>query len=344
MRKGCRALLYLAAVILGLVLVRLTVQITAPSYPEALGNTLDVEKITGTYLVKEVAELPDTLTVFGSSELKTFEIPTHPANFFVGKRAGFQVDLVGRGSCQSLVHAMAVGASGDSLKGKKIVLITAPQSYVEGGIAPDLFLANFSEQQLLTLLNDGEIPSDTRRYVAGRVQSLIAQYNAQNETSLQTHTAAGLLSKAWEADSALSKALLAPYAGISRWLLDTKDLAVSARLICRGDYSAIEAKPGAIDWAQEEALALQAASRQATNNDYFMLDAYYQIYVGHRLPQMAGRDAAVSYDGSPEYADLRCLFEICKAKDIQALFVHVPVNGKWSNYTGAFTEYAPDLL
>ena len=126
MRKGCRALLCLAAVILGLALVRLTLQITAPSYPEALGNTLDVEKITGTYLVKEAAELPDTLTVFGSSELKTFEIPTHPANFFAGKRAGFQVDLVGRGSCQSLVHAMAVGASGDSLKGKKIVLVTAP--------------------------------------------------------------------------------------------------------------------------------------------------------------------------------------------------------------------------
>lgn len=334
MRKGCRALLCLAAVILGLTLVRLTVRITAPSYPEALGNTLDVEKITGTCLVKEAAELPDTLTVFGSSELKTFEIPTHPANFFAGKRAGFQVDLVGRGSCQSLVHAMAIGASGDSLKEKKIVLITAPQSYVEGGIAPDLFLANFSEQQLLALLKDDEIPADTRRYVACRVQSLIAQYNAQSGTSLQTHTAAGLLSKAWEADSALSKALLAPYAGISQWLLDTKDLAASARLIRRGDYSVGETKSGEIDWAQEEALALQAASRQVTNNDYFMLDAYYQTYVGHRLPQMAGRDAAVSYDGSPEYDDLRCLFEICRAKDIQALFVHVPVNGKWSDYTG----------
>ena len=95
-----------------------------------------------------------------------------------------------------------------------------------------------------------------------------------------------------------------------------------------------EAKSGEIDWAQEEALAMQAASRQVTNNDYFMLDAYYQTYVGHRLPQMAGRDAAVSYDSSPEYDDLRCLFEICRAKDIQALFVHVPVNGKWSDYTG----------
>ena len=127
MRKGCKALLCLAAAVLGMFLVRLAVEKTEPSYPEALGNTLDVEKITGTCLVKEAAELPDTLTIFGSSELKTFEIPTHPANFFAGNRAGFQVNLVGRGSCQSLVHAMAIGASEDSLKGKKIVLITAPQ-------------------------------------------------------------------------------------------------------------------------------------------------------------------------------------------------------------------------
>ena len=128
--------------------------------------------------------------------------------------------------------------------------------------------------------------------------------------------------------------MLAPYAAISKWLLDTKDLAVSARLIRRGEFSANEAKSPDIDWAQEEILAQEAALSQAANNDYSMLDSYYQTYVGHRLSQMAGRDAGISYDVSPEYDDLRCLFEICKAKNIQALFVHVPVNGKWSDYTG----------
>ena len=176
-------------------------------------------------------------------------------------------------------------------------------------------------------MGDEELPESTRQYVASRVQSLIAQYNAQNGTNLQTHTAAGLLSKVWVGDDSALKTVLAPYAAISKWLLDTKDLAVSARLIRRGDFSANEAKPGEIDWAQEAALS------QATNNDYSMLDSYYQTYVGHRLSQMAGRDADISYDVSPEYDDLRCLFEICKAKNIQAQFVHVPVNGKWSDYT-----------
>ena len=339
MRKfGGRALLCLAAILVGLFAVRLIVEKTMPDYPEALGNTLDVEKITGTYLVKTAAELDDTLTIFGSSELKTFEISTHPANFFAGKRAGFQVNLVGRGSCQSLVHAMAIGATGESLKGKKIVLITAPQSYVEGGIAPDLFLANFSEQQLLALLADEEIPESTRQYLASRVQRLILQYNAQNGTNLETHTAAGLLSKAWTESSGVLKTVLSPYAEISGWLLDTKDMAVSARLIRKSEASSGEAGKYPVDWAQEEEAALAQAETQATNNDFYMLDSYYQTYVGHRLSQMEGRDKDVSYDESPEYGDLRCLFEICRAKNIEALFVHVPVNGKWSDYTGLTPE------
>ena len=333
-----KALLTLFLTAAFLLAVRFVTEKTVPAYPEALGNTLDAEKITGTYLVKTAAALPNTLTVFGSSELKTFEIPTHPANFFAGKRCSFQVNLVGRGSCQSLVHAMAVGASKDSLRGRKIVLITAPQSYVEGGIAPDLFLANFSEQQMLALLADGDLSGETKQYLSSRVQDLIAQYNAENGASLQTHTAAGLLSGAYASENAAEKALLAPYAALSGWLLDTKDMAVSARLMRAGAYAEGEAKTGPIDWDAEKAQALSDAKAQSTNNDFYMLDSYYQTYVGHRLSQMEGRDRDVCYDVSPEYDDLRCLFDICKAKNIEALFVHVPVNGTWSDYTGLTRE------
>lgn len=88
---------------------------------------------------------------------------------------------------------MAIAASGESLTGKKAVLITAPQSYVEDGIAPDLFMANFSEQQMLTLLSDKTIPAEQRQYLARRVAELIEAYNAQYGASLQQTTAAGLL-------------------------------------------------------------------------------------------------------------------------------------------------------
>ena len=79
---------------------------TMPPFRDSVGDHNDTEKITGEYLVEISAAQDDTLLIFGSSELRTTYIPTHPANFFAGKRAGFQVDLIGRGSCQSLIHAI----------------------------------------------------------------------------------------------------------------------------------------------------------------------------------------------------------------------------------------------
>ena len=92
---------------------------TMPPFRDSVGDHNDTEKITGEYLVELSAAQDDTLLIFGSSELRTTYIPTHPANFFAGKRCGFQVDLIGRGSCQSLIHAIELAASGDSLRGEK---------------------------------------------------------------------------------------------------------------------------------------------------------------------------------------------------------------------------------
>lgn len=332
-----RALLCLLAAVLALGLVRLCVEKTMPDAPDSLGDSLAPEKITGEYLLRAAAAKGDTLPVFGSSELKTTQLCTHPANFFAGKRCGFQVDLIGRGSCQSLVHAMAIAASGESLTGKKAVLITAPQSYVADGIAPDLFMANFSEQQMLSLLSDRTIPAEQRQYLARRVAELIEAYNAQYSASLQQTTAAGLLTRASARGQAALKALLTPYAAISEWLLDTRDMTSARRVIAEAP-AAKPAQPGPIDWDAEEQAAVRQAEEMSARNDFGMEDGYYNTYIGRRLSQQAGKDASVSYDISPEYDDLRCLFEICRAKQMQILFVHVPMHGAWSDYTGFSAE------
>ena len=308
---------------------------TMPDYPDSLGSDPNVtEKITGLYLLRQAAQEPDTLLIFGSSELKTTDICTHPANFFADKRCGFQVDLIGRGSCQSLVHALAIAAGGDALNGKKVVLITAPQSYVEDGIAPDLFMANFSELQVLAMLKDNAISDEVKTYLSSRIQTLIDRYNEENGTSLQQHTAAGLLTKAKANGNGLLSSLLLPYRAISYWALDAKDR-FEARAIMRG-YSDVPApqEPAEIDWAAEEEAALAQAADMVTNNDFYMQDDYYTTYVGRTLDQQAGKDSALSYDVSPEYDDLRCLLEICRQKQMEVLFVHVPMNGSWNDHTG----------
>lgn len=336
-RKLLAAVGFAAAAVLAVAGVRLAVVRTMPDYPDAIGSAPEViEKITGEYLVEQAAMEPDSLLIYGSSELKTTDICTHPANFFADKRCGFQVDLVGRGSCQSLVHALSIAASGDALRGKQVVLITAPQSYVAEGIAPDLFMANFSEQQVLSMLADDTISDEIKQYLSQRVQTLIAQYYEETGVSLQRYTAAGLLTAAWAEGDSFSAALLTPYAAASRWLLDTRDLVSARRAMAGYADAASETRP--IDWEAEAAAALAQAEQMVTNNDFYMQDAYYSTYIGQKLPQQADKDAGLSYAQSPEYDDLRCLLDLCASKEMDVLFVHVPMHGSWNDYTGFDAE------
>lgn len=81
----------LLAAVLALGFVRLGVEKTMPDYPDSLGDSLAPEKITGEYLLRTAAAQDDTLPVFGSSELKTTQICTHPANFLPESAAAFRL-------------------------------------------------------------------------------------------------------------------------------------------------------------------------------------------------------------------------------------------------------------
>lgn len=328
-----------AALILCLALlfrgVRAAVTATMPPYAGSLGGGNYTEKITGRYLVAQSSAAGD-LILFGSSELRTLDISTHPANFFAGERCGFQVNLVGRGSCQSIIHAVAIAASGDSLTGRKVALITSPQSYVPGGIAPDLFLANFSEQQYLALMDDPGLSEEVKRYISGRVLALTARYEEETGSSgvdpavlyLAQHSAGG------GAAAALRNAALAPYYAMRRSLLDLKDKTASRALLNAAPTPVAAAKSADIDWAEEERLAVAEAEAMSGNNDFGMSNDYYTTYIGARLSRQQNKDANLSYAASPEYDDLRVLFEICRQKGIEPLFIHVPLHGAWSDYTG----------
>ena len=330
---GAAAAVLSCALALGAVSWAVTARM--PQLPTALGDLNSTEKITGRWLVETAAENPQTVTVYGSSELRTFEIPTHPANFFSGQRAGFQVNLVGRGSCQSLIHALSVAASGDALTGTKVVLITSPQSYVEGGIAPDLFKANFSEQQYLALMRDPGIPEKMKLRFSARVDELLDEYAAS------TGTERGVSASALLAENAEKKAvrtLLAPYTALSGALAELKDRYTAKRLIRSAALPEASAAAYPIDWAAEEKTALSDAEKATDNNDFGILNDYYNTYIGRKLDMQEGMDAELSYSVSEEYGDLRLLLDVCALKGIEPLFVHVPLHGAWSDYTGFSAE------
>lgn len=316
----------------------------------------DIQKITGRALTEQYASNRaldeqsrtfDVITVYGSSELRTTDIPTHPSNFFEDENIQhFKVNLVGRGSCQSLIHALSIAACGDTLSCRKVVLITSPQSFVEGGIAPDMFKANFSEQQYLALMGDESIPEEMKLRFSARVDELLDEYAAATNTERE-NTAASLLASSVVDDNDLLRSLITPYTAASKWLLDTKDSAAAKRLVSEAyDEAPIRSNMGSrgghsaadIDWDAETEKAVAEAEAATDNNDFGILNDYYTTYIGRKLVQQKDKDADLSYSVSKEYDDLRLLLDVCRLKNIEPLFVHVPLHGDWSDYTGFTAE------
>lgn len=306
-----------------------------PEYKDALGNQSDDQKIQGMYLLKESAKRKDNVIIYGSSELRTDYISTHPANFFKDKRANFQVNLVGRGSCQSIIHAMSIAASKDYLENSPVVLITSPQSYVEGGITPDMFFANFSKQQFLTILYDKTIPKDIKTRFAKRVCEMFERYD-NKFGKLSGYDDIRIIAKSYANNSFCDKivnVVTSPYFMFTKVLNDSKDMIKSAELIndCKVD---VKNNPSKIDYVNESIKAIEEAKKESTNNDFGMRDSDYKKNVGNKLSRFKDRDKNLSYENSVEYDDLKLLLEVCEIKGIKPLFVSVPLHGSWSDYTG----------
>lgn len=311
----------------------------APEYKDALGNNSDDQKIQGLYLLKESAKREDNVIIYGSSELRTDYISTHPANFFENKKAGFQVNLVGRGSCQSIIHAMSIAASGDSLKNSPVVLITSPQSYVEGGITPDMFFANFSKQQYITIMYDSTVNDSIKSRLSKRLLEMFERYDNQFG-KLSGYDDIRVLAKLGSKENFASEASqigTAPYFLFRKLMADNKDKVDSFKLInnCRVENSKPEIKE--ISYKAEEFIAARIAQKESDNNDFGMRNADYKRNVGNNLKKFENRDKNLSYTNSVEYDDLELLLEICELKGIKPLFVSVPLHGSWSDYTG-FTK------
>lgn len=343
MKRVVKSLLSVTLLLIGVVgvfwMVGWWISSSMPVYKDSAGNVNYTEKMTGLYLLEESAARDDNLIIYGSSELRTTEISTHPSNFFEGKRNGFQINLVGRGSCQSLIHAISVGATEDTLVGKKIVLITSPQSYVPDGIAPDMFMANFSPQQYLRLLEDENISDEVKQYISMRVEVLFRRYEEMPE-SVGTDAAVRYLAEytaAPTAYGAVRNAVLSPYYAFSRYCLELKDKVKSKELLNSLEDLPIKESTDKIDWDNESRLAEELGKEMSSNNDFGMLSDYYTTYIGSRLSRQKNSEASLDYSVSEEYDDLRVLLELCRQKGIEPLFVHVPLHGQWSDYTG-FTK------
>lgn len=142
-------------------------------YCDSAGDLCDTDKNQGMILQEISVDKKDNLIIFGSSELGTQFISQHPSNLFKDKKDGFQINLIGRGYCQSFIQNMDILSMANHFKDKKVVFILSPQWFNSSGLTSNTFNMNFSNVQFYSIMFNKDIDKRTKLKVALRVRELL---------------------------------------------------------------------------------------------------------------------------------------------------------------------------
>ncbi len=122
-------------------------------------------KLHGVALIREALSRPDTLVLFGSSELIP-NVPFKGVDFFAEAPTGFSVFPVGKAGTSALSVLQKLGSAGQELAGKKVVLSLSPSFFLSEEVDPKYFEGNSSKLQLKEFLWSNKFSDTLKQDVA----------------------------------------------------------------------------------------------------------------------------------------------------------------------------------
>ncbi|KGK87222.1 D-alanyl-lipoteichoic acid biosynthesis protein [Desulfosporosinus sp. HMP52] len=304
-----------------------------PGVTQTIGSSQTPVSFQGMILQTKALELPDVLPVYGSSEFSAVS-EFHPSILFEGKPTGFAPFLVGRGGTQDIIHALNLGALGDSLKDKKIAVILSAQWFTPEGISPTYFQQNFSPLQAYRMLFNSSLSAERKNQLAKRLLEFPGAF-------AETPTLQALLAQSLQESRkpSIRSLLLGAKGRVEMAAYEAQDaqktIAYSRLINPKGALinASITAPPLA-PWLELKVQAEKQGKTMTQNNRLGILDEYYSTYIQPRLEENRNSATQSGFYPSPEYKDLELLLDILQETGARPLFIIVPVNGAWYDYTG----------
>lgn len=304
-----------------------------PGVIETIASSQTPIAYQGLILQEKALESSDVLPVYGSSEFSAVS-EFHPSTFFNGKKDGFVPFLIGRGGSQSLVHVLSLAAQGEKLQGKKVMIILSPQWFLSEGITSQYLKQNFSPLQTYQILYNPDISGEIKQELSSRLlefPEVLKKYpmlkqNLKYYSKIETH------------DTPLKS--LVHWTGRAEQLglevLDVYNTATFVPLVNKQTIAqnAANNAPQTPDWGKLEEAAEKKGLESTGNNSWGILNSYYTEYLEPDLAKSSGSQSQAKLYPSPEYQDLQLLMKVLKEQGAKAMFVIVPVNGFWYDYTG----------
>lgn len=268
----------------------------------------------------------ESIPVFGSSELSASDEIGFPPSLFHNGASDFNMVLIGRGSMESLHHAINLGAMADHIPKRKVVLILSPQWFRNADLVSEAYASRFSERAYAQFLKNNSITKETKQRITERVKTLLVSDPEQ-------------LEQVEEYENIYLNSSLNPINRIKLLVYDSfmrvKQLATLVKESNDITFHPQDpVKVEEIDFEKLMSLAENAGNEACTNNEFYIYDEYYDKYVKEALESSQNSALENSYLVSPQYEDFCLFLDICKETNIEPLIISIPVNGLWYDWIG----------
>lgn len=294
---------------------------------EQAATDLDPDMFEGMIVQSEMLKDNSFLPIYGSSELSRLD-NFHPSSYFLTNPKGFTPFLVGRGGSAAMYHFLNFSVQKDNLKGKKLVFILSPQWFTKKGEDERHFGSNFSELQAYQFALNPKI--DARLVKRGSERML--SYEVVKSDPLLTSLLKLNLKDGKQ--NPFYTSLLKGTGHLYFKLLEKRDLLISLFDIPTKKPNPNPSLTRDKSWDELNKIAHKTAKNKFTTNKFYITDSYYNHMIKSKVSSLKNYKSKESFSTSPEYQDFQMVLDVLKESGAKPLFISVPVNGYWYDYTG----------
>ncbi|MBA3968194.1 MAG: D-alanyl-lipoteichoic acid biosynthesis protein DltD, partial [Nitrospirales bacterium] len=295
----------------------------ANTYYDTFGDEASLEKTRHLELQKRSFSSPDNFTVYGSCELEDEDIHV----IFSNKNNGFQVNTIGVGGTQSIIHAMNLGAIHDNIEGKKIVFIATVNWFKEGGIKRQYFTGNFSKVKYFSFLFNPRLSDSLKKRLAKRILSV----PKEKEVNYDIEKFYARLYLLENRRSGILRSIVDPFYRLYYKLSIVEDKYFAYKKLQeyrkKGLPEVIKPVLENHDWAKVKSIGGEK-EKAISNNEFNIRDRAYE----HMKARLLEEHRFIYPPDSPEREDFLIFLEVCKELGVRPLIVYFPNHGKIFDY------------
>lgn len=290
-----------------------------------------------------------TVPVMGSSEFRHDRgTKFHLAKVFADSDA--DIMIIGGPYNQTLYHTVALGSLEPGLKSKKAVLLLSPTWFKKDGVKKSDYALRFSETEYIKFMENPDIPDEIKNHVAVRSEELLSEdANLRDRVSLiDSRLVYGMDDPFTNARFRIESLMASDRDHLNTRLFMSlrqfRDRRAAARHVAEDGAAAADGSSNTGNnaagreltdeyWADLAEDAIRWTGKHS-NNPFGMKDSKWKAIFAGIYESSRGRNPNNVNPKSRELEDLETFLELCRACDIEAKLIILPVNGGWYDYVG----------